>query len=229
MAVRTKVEPFDLDYTVLANETFSVEAQQAYFAQEAGALIEQVKAQNAKVLGRVPKHTIAVDGREGAPLSSVKIPGGVVIVEFELMFEAIKWIGEMLEEYSPFKTGQYQRSHVLIADNVAVEPGAVPPIAEKYEWVNTQPYARKIEKGLSPQRPEGVYQAVAKLAAESSKFGNVARIRFGYVTPLFGAIDKWASSPAGAAWAAQKSRRRPSLHGEWLRRQPAVIVTMPGK
>jgi hypothetical protein len=229
MAVRTKVESLNLNYDLITKEMLSPEAQRQVFVERATALVNEVKQQNAKVLGRVPAHTISVDGREGAPIASVKIPGGVVFVEFELVFEAISWIGEMLEKHSPYKSGRYQRSHVLLADGVAVDEGAVPPIADRFVWVNVQPYARKIEKGLSSQAPTGVYQAVATMAASSSKFGNVARIKFGYETPLFGDIDKWASSPAGAAWGAARSRRRKDLQGEWLRRQPAIIITMPGK
>lgn len=203
----------------------SPEAQSQIFAEFAGQVIDDAKQQNQKVLGKVPPYTVAVDGRLGAPLSSVKV-GGQVFVEFELVFEAITWIGDMLRKFSPVKTGRYQASHVLLADNVAVDEGAVPPLAETYSFVNVQPYARKIETGKQKPRPDGVYQAVATLAKASSKFGNVAKIRFSYITPQFGAIDTWASSPAGAAWAQQKSRRRKELHGEWLRRQPAIIVTL---
>jgi hypothetical protein len=51
-------------------------------------------------------------------------------------------------------------------------------MASRYEFVSTVPYARKIERGLSPQAPDGVYQVVAVLAQK--RFGNVARIRFSY-------------------------------------------------
>jgi hypothetical protein len=58
--------------------------------------------------------------------------------------------------------GLYKRSHVLIADGVAVDDGKIPPLAKTSDVrFNIQPYARKIERGLSPQRPDGVYQAVA--------------------------------------------------------------------
>lgn len=229
MPVKTSVQSVNLDYALIANETFSFDAQKADFVQRASHIIEETKVQNARVLGRVPSHTIAVDGREGASLSAVKIPGGVVVVEFELVFEAISWIRDMLEQHSPVKSGRYRDSHVLLADGNAVPPGAVPPIAERYTFVSTVPYARKIERGLSSKAPKGVYQVVATMASASSKFGNVARIKFGYETPLFGAINTWANSPSGAAWAQLKSRRRKDLHGEWLRRQPAIIVTMSGK
>jgi hypothetical protein len=229
MPVKTKVESINIDYSLITSETFSVGAQRKEFASRATEIIDQVKSQNAKVLGRVPTHTISVDGREGAPISTVRIPGGVVFVEFELAFEAITWIGEMLRQHSPVKSGEYRQSHVLLADGVAVAPGAVPPIADKYVWVNVTPYARKIERGLSSKAPTGVYQAIATLAASKQKFGNIARIKFGYETPMFGAIDKWAGSSSGSALAKSKSGRRKELHGEWLRRQPAIIITMPGK
>lgn len=200
--------------------------QRQMFAERAAEIIEEAKAQNARVLGRVPAHTVSVDGREDAPLAGVRIPGGVVFVEFEIVFEAITWIGEMLKKHSPVKSGRYRDSHVLIADGVAVEEGAIPPVAERFVWVNVTPYSRKIERGLSSQAPDGVYQAVATFAASTKKFGNVARIRFGYETPLFGGIDKWASSSSAARLAQNRRGGRKDRHGEWLRRQPAIIITM---
>lgn len=225
MALTSRVDPLNLDYNLILDDTLSDKAISQAFAEAAGQIIEDAKAQNQSVLGKVPPYTVAVDGRIGAPLDSVR-PDGQVFVEFELVFEAIEWIGEMLKQYSPYRSGRYQSSHVLLADNQAVDEGAVPPLAETYSWVNLQPYARKIERGLSSQRPDGVYQAVAKMASSTSKFGNVAKIKFGYITPQFGAIDQWASSAAGIAWARKKSRRRQELHGEWLRRQPAIIITL---
>jgi hypothetical protein len=223
MAVRVKISPINLDYKLVLDQTLSEQAQSQVLASYADQAIEDAKAKNARVLGKVPPYTVAVDGRIGASLSSVK-PNSTVFAEFELVIETLAWIGEMLRQYSPVRKGTYRDSHVLIADGTAVDDDKAPPIASEYDWVNLVPYARKIERGLSSQRPEGVYQSVAQLA--QAKFGNVARIKFGYVTPQFGAIDKWASSPAGIAWAQRKSRRRQELHPEWLRRQPAIIITL---
>jgi len=199
------------------------------FAEFASQVIEEGKAHNASVLGRVPPYTVSVDGRLGAPLESVK-PNGVVFVEYELVFEALQWIEDMLVQFSPVgkapkdrHPGLYKRSHVMIADGTAVEPDAVPPDAKRISFVNTQPYARKIERGFSSQAPDGVYQVVAKLA--SSKFSNVAKITFGYETPLFGGIEEWAASPSGRAWG-KKKRKGSKGTAEWLRRQPAIIVTL---
>ena len=222
MALRVKFTPINVSYEKMVSSLLSPQDQSRMFADFATQVIEDGKAQNARVLGRVPPYTVSVDGRLGAPLESVR-PGGVVFVEYELVFEALTWIGDMLEQFSPVKSGRYQKSHVMIADGVVVPDGSVPPVASRVTFANTQPYSRKIERGLSPQRPEGVYQAVAKLA--SSKFSNVAKIQFGYETPLFGAIDNWAASPAGISWG-KKKRKGAKGQAEWLRRQPAIIVTL---
>jgi hypothetical protein len=225
MAVRVKVTPFNLNFKYVAPKIFTKEAQTQLFAEFAQERIDDAKAQNARVLGSVPPYTVSVDGRLGAPLLSAKPNGIGVYVEFELVFEAVVFVGEMLERFSPVKSGRYQKSHVLIADGVVVEDGAPPPVARVYKYFNIQPYARRIERGWSSQAPDGVYQTVATLPEVKQKFGNVAKITFGYETPLFGAIDAWASSPAGVAWG-KKKRKGAKGQAEWLRRQPAVIITL---
>jgi len=160
-------------------------ARSAMLAEFAAEGIEDAKQQNKKALGRVPPYSVFVDNREGAPLTSVK-PDGVIRAEFELVFEALAWIMQQLQMHSPVLTGRYASTHELFADGVDVEnPNAAPP-AEEYVFLNIQPYARKIERGLSPQAPDGVYQAVATLAQR--RFGNVANIKFSYRTAIEGAI-----------------------------------------
>jgi hypothetical protein len=148
----------------------------AAFAAET---IEEAKTQNKQVLGVVPPYDVFVDGREGAPLASVK-PDGVIRAEFQLVNEALAWISTQLQLHSPVLTGRYAKSHELFADGVDTENPNIAPPAEEYVFMNIQPYARKIERGMSPQAPDGVYQAVATLAQR--RFGNVARITFSYRT-----------------------------------------------
>ena len=159
----------------------------AAFAAET---IEEAKQQNKQVLGVVPPYEVYVDGREGAPLASVK-PDGIIRAEFQLVNEALAWISTQLQIHSPVLTGRYAKSHELFADGVETEnPNAAPP-AEEYVFLNTQPYARKIEgdqdeAAIVPQAPDGVYQAVATLAQR--RFGNVAKITFSYRTAIGGEI-----------------------------------------
>jgi len=179
MALATRVQPIVRDLELLQKEDLGPKAQSAMLAAFAAEAIEEAKQQNKQVLGVVPPYDVYVDGREGAPLASVK-PDGVIRNEFELVNEALVWISTQLQMHSPVLTGRYAKSHELFADGVDTEnPNAAPP-AEEYVFINVQPYARKIERGRSSQAPDGVYQAVATLAQR--RFGNVARITFSYRT-----------------------------------------------
>ena len=196
MALSVRIQPISRELELFMKEDLGPKARSAMLAAFAAEAIAEAAQQNAKVLGRVPPYDVYVDGREGAPLTSVK-PEGTIRAEFQLVNEALAWIATQLQLHSPVLTGRYAKSHELFADGVDTEnPNAAPP-AEEYVFLNTQPYARKIEgyRGLggvvhrapsSPQAPDGVYQAVATLAQR--RFGNVAKITFSYRTAIGGDI-----------------------------------------
>lgn len=218
MAVRTKVEPINRDIDLVLSEELSPQGRSALFAEFAGRQIEEARQTNKRALGRVPPHTVSVDGREGAPLASVK-PDGVIIVEFEIVSEALAWINTQLQIHSPVKSGLFAKSHELFADGEHVPNPNNPPPAEEYVFLNVQPYARKIERGLSSQAPDGVYQAVATLA---QKFGNTAKISFSYRSAVgFAALSKWAGGTS-----LGRQIRNPARRADWLTRQPAIIVRL---
>lgn len=176
MALSTKIEPLDRDIQLILSETLSPQARSAALAKYAGEVIDEALVHNTRVLGHAPPYTVAVDGRVGAPLKSVQ-PEGVIAAEFEVVSNVLVWIDEQLQIHSPVKTGRYKKSHILFIDGVESGPLVVAGF-DSAEFVNSQPYARKIERGLSPQAPDGVYQAVAVLAQR--RFGNIARITFSY-------------------------------------------------
>jgi hypothetical protein len=152
----------------------------AAFAAES---IADAAQQNKQVFGTVPPYDVYVDGQEGAALTDVK-PNGVIRAEFHLVNEALEWIAEQLRTHSPVLTGRYSKSHELFADGTQADDPNAPPPADEYVFVNTQSYARKLERGKSSQAPDGVYQAVATLAQR--RFGNLAKITFSYRTVLGG-------------------------------------------
>lgn len=181
-----KLEPISRDISLFVNSLSPVEISKQ-FAVMAAEQIAQATADNTRALGFAPTFTTYVDGRANAPLESVR-PNGVIFTEYDLVFDALIYIANMLEQFSPVGTGNdqrpghpglYKRSHTLFADGVELDidsPTIQFTAAEEYVFINTQPYARKIERGLSQQAPDGVYQAVALLARK--KFGRVARITF---------------------------------------------------
>ena len=185
MALSVRIQPISRELELFMKEDLGPKARSAMLAAFAAETIAEAAQQNKRVLGRVPPYEVFVDGREGAPLTSVK-PDGVIRAEFQLVNEALAWISTQLQLHSPVKSGRYAKSHELFADGVDTEnPNAAPP-AEEYVFLNTQPYSRKIERGQSPQAPDGVYQAVATLAQR--RFGNVAKITFSYRTAIGGDI-----------------------------------------
>ena len=190
------------------SNTLSPQARQKLAANAARDILAEAQQENRAALGMAPPYQTFVDGREGAPLESVNPDRGHIVFEFELIGETLAWIGEQLIIHSPVLTGAYQKSHILLADGVEINvDGTIPP-AENYVFVNTQPYARKIERGLSEQAADGVYEVVTELAKR--RFGNAALIRFTYISPT-----------GGAAEVGKKTRqmRKPAIM-----RQPAIRI-----
>jgi hypothetical protein len=193
MAVRARIDPIETDLAILFPDTFSLAAKNKAFAEFARRALAEAQDQNRQVFGAVPPHDTFVDGRKGAPLESVK-PDGVIVFQFELLTEAFEWIDDMLILHSPSKSGRYAKSHVFLADGREADPFRPPQGASEFVFINRQPYARKIERGQSPQAPEGVYDVVAILAQQ--RFGNMARIRFSYRTLISGSKARTDRQPA---------------------------------
>ncbi len=222
MAIKGRVETFDRDIELILSNDLSPKARSERLAEFARQELAAAEAKNSRALGYVPPHETFVDGRQGAPVETVKADG-TVIFEFSLIETALAVIAEMLIIASPVLTGQFRSSIALFADGDEVEPGKVPPNASEFVFLSTVPYARKIERGLSQQAPDGVFQVVANLA--SRRFGNIARVRFGYRSLPSGAIGNWAQTNSAAALAQRVRGGNPASRMDWLTRQPAVIVT----
>lgn len=230
MSVRVRVDPIDRDIQILLADTLSPQARSKMVADLARQQLAEAEEINRAALGRVPQHETFVDRRATEDLESVNPDHGEIVFEFDILLDLFSWIANELEKHSPVGQGPdarpghpglYKASHAFFADGELIEPGANVPEADRYVFVNVQPYSRKIERGLSRQAPDGVYQVVATLA--SRRFGNVATIRFGYEVPLGGAINAWAQTTK----LVRKGRAmKPADRAEWLRRQPAIVITV---
>ncbi|MBN8958579.1 MAG: hypothetical protein J0H17_18740 [Rhizobiales bacterium] len=215
--ITTTVEPLNLTIAEIINEDLSPAAQSRMLADAARGHLKEAQEINRHALGEVPEHVTYVDGAEGAALEQVR-PQGTIVFEFDIVLEAFAWVDQMLREHSPVRSGRYQRSHLFFADDEEADPRNPPPGAERFVFVNTQPYARKIERGLSPQAPNGVYEGVAAMA--SKRFGNVAKFYFTYEAPLTGAVLDWAHGRKLGSMPASKRRRQ--LHKDV--RNPAILI-----
>jgi hypothetical protein len=197
VTVRTKVDPIDRDIAVIISEELEPDARREKLVSFARGALAEAQEQNAKVLGSVPPHETFVDGARADAIESVK-PDGTIVFEFALLQDLFDWIRAQLEAHSPVLSGRYQKGHILLADGVQVPDGMPAPDASQWVFANIEPYARKIERGQSPQAPDGVYEAVAVMAAK--KFGNLARIRFTFRTLAGDAKDPETRQPAIVIW-----------------------------
>lgn len=209
--ITARIEPIDRDIAVIVSEDLSDEARSAFLAEYAEEQIAAVRADNAQAIGQVPDYETIVDGRRGAPPAAVQ-PDGVVVAEYDLLLEVFAWIGMQLVAHSPRLSGRYVSSHAFFADGVEIASTGAVPDAYEYVFVNLQPYARKIERGLSSQAPDGVYQAVAAVAAR--RFGNIATIGFNYRAVISGRARRPSARGSARALAENRSEVR----------QPAIVV-----
>ena len=230
-----RISVFSREIDLIVSKHLSVEARQKRVADAARKILGEAQAINRRILGVVPPHKQFVDGREGVPLENVNTDRGVIVFKFELIGETLRWIGEQLVIHSPIGTapkdphpGLYARSHILLAGGVEVDvdAGEMIPQASEYRFVSLVPYARKIERGLSDQAADGVYEVVAALARR--RFGNVAGIKFAFTEIVGGGGGKgsmlmnWAERNASqVVGSASKQRQQLSKNV----RQPSIIVT----
>jgi hypothetical protein len=213
-----RIGNFRQDVQAFVNENLSPRARQLLMAEKAREVLSKAKADNKQAVGREVPYDQFVDGREGAPLESINPKGGVIAFRFHLIGDVLKYIGEQLEMHSPVLTGRYKRSHILLADGVEVDPDAEFPPAETYAFVNTTPYARKIERGLSKQAADGVYEVVADLARR--RYGNMATIKFTYRSVILPYVALGGKRGGRAASAAQRSAHSMETGS----RVPAIVV-----
>jgi hypothetical protein len=170
------------DISVFLNEALSPQAQSRAFAAFAREKLREGEEQNRQKLGQTPSHTTTVDGVKEAPLETVR-PNGIIVFEFDLVFDLLGWIAGQLAIHSPIRTGEFLRSHALFADGTEVADPAKPPPAQEYVFLSLDKpgKVRSLERGHSRQAPNGVYEVVAELAQR--RFGNQASVRFAYHAP----------------------------------------------
>ncbi|GJE32714.1 hypothetical protein [Methylobacterium oxalidis] len=222
MATRTsvRVDPVARDITLMLDDTLSPDAQAALLAGAAREALGDAQDMNRQALGYVPEHETFVDGARRDDLTKLT-PRSTILFEFKLLTDIVEWIDEQLIIHSPVRTERFARSHVWFADDVEMDP-LNPPPAEQYVVLNAQPYARKIERGLSSQAPAGVYEGVATLAKR--RFGNVAYVGFSYRSFPGGAIGKWAQTASAEKLSRNVRGGRVGARQDWLTRQPAILI-----
>jgi hypothetical protein len=192
------VNPFGADRILALTQQIQVTSKQAII-DTTRRLTEENQANIRSLTGATASYLRLVDGSSVKPLEQVR-PDGMTVTRFDLLNHVVDECYRALVAASPFgpeKGGHYRDDHWLFVNGVRHDPDVAGALligpGDKVVIVNVRPYARKIEggaksrfrarltdrrPGLSVQAPNGVYEITAR--ALQSRFGNIARIRFGY-------------------------------------------------
>lgn len=155
-------------------------------------------------------------------LSHVESLSDVIVFNFGINGGIANFIFDALTANSPVRSGRYLHSHVVFADGVLVEDIANIPDEStigEYLFVNTLPYARKIEQGESPMAPNGVYEIVANQAQE--RYGGACIVEFIDYVGTYGVMAEATNASYG--------RRTRQHMNKAENRFPAIRVTFPNK
>lgn len=179
MALSVRVDSIAKDIDIIIRQELGPEARSKVIANFARQELRKGQDQNQKVLGRVPPHKTFVDGAQSQSEDRVKPDGGQIVYEFELVTNGLAWIDQQLRIHAPKDSGRFERGFVFFADGAQADPDDPPP-AKTYTYTNREPYTRKIERGLSPQAPDGVFEAVAAMARQ--RYGNLMKVQYGFAS-----------------------------------------------
>lgn len=188
MAVKVKIEPISREIDLLLDASLSPAARSQAVAAFARSELSGTLAANRKVLGSETPYQQFVDGRRGAALETVNPDRGVIVFEFELIQDVVRWVRDELIRRSPVGppggAGSYRESHRLFADGIEIDPyGPLPPATE-YSFTNPVPYSREIEVGKTKSGRQFTlnvanYRPYDRVSFDAAKrFSNIAKIAY---------------------------------------------------
>lgn len=175
--------------------TITVDWPKATEANARALLVKTAREGNARIVaeqtareGVPPDVTVYANTPANPNIDSVKLPGPIVF-KYDYRREIVAVGLEELIKASPRDKGDYIAGHTVFVNGSPVDvlPADIDPQAEI--WIaNAVPYARRIEIGKTKsgrdfviQVPNRIYERIAKTVL-ARRYGNSARITFGYVT-----------------------------------------------
>ncbi len=234
MPLDIKIKPVSQSFQVLVDELLSPKAQSAKIADFARRQIRAADEINRRVFGAVPPKKVTVNGREDEALSNIPLPSGIIIAEYRVVDDVLAWIAKTLHDRSPVQEGDYRDGHIMLADDAPADPYN-PPLATQFTFLNLEPYSRKIEIGKTKSGRDFVVQVPNRIYIRTgddakAKFGNVAKIRTGFITPT-GAYrlkqDQASRSFTRGIRRVSARQRTDRLAGSVVT-VPAIFITIGG-
>lgn len=189
------------------------------------------RAQNLAALGYPLPESLSTDGVANKPPEEMRIGGASTLTFGQPAARIIPFTLELLERVSPRGRSnskpdeeRYYRNHAVFIDGQRLEaPYLMPLDWTRMVFVNLRPYDRKIERGLSKQRPNGVYEALV-LPEVQKEFGDLYYVSFNYEGGLVAAYGKRSTRGTYVNRAGQRKSRRRKISDAARARKPAIIV-----
>ncbi|MCK1402027.1 hypothetical protein IVB45_17510 [Bradyrhizobium sp. 4] len=182
--IEAKVQPIRRELDVAIASWLGPEARADVLVENAREILSETDARNRDALGQDVPHRTIVDGLPTEALERVRADG-VIVRTYDVIPILLMEIGRLLWIHSPVKSGDYRRSHRLLADGdeiAEVREGwslpSLPAGTKEFMFAPIVPYARPIERGWSKKAPDGVYQVVGVMG--KAVFGKFAKISFAY-------------------------------------------------
>jgi hypothetical protein len=233
MAVKTRITSFANTAKILVDSTLSpkarIEKVRIYTQRE----ITKADEINRRALGAVPPKTITVNGRaDDESLSGITADRGIIIAEWRLVGDVLEWIMTTLRERSPVVSGDYRDGHIMLADGAEADPFH-PPMATSFTFLNTVPYARKIEIGKTESGHPFVVQVENKIYFRTyqdakARFGNIAKITTGFESSSYVLRQNQLSRSFTGGVKRISARQRPDRTAGAAVSVPAIYVTIGG-
>lgn len=205
----------DLQLATAHMDPAAIAGELAQFARD--SLAEAIREGEAS-----PRFERYVNGRLGAPESSV-VPPGPVLYEFQWWREIVEFGLQALMERSPVRSGLYKKSWFAMVGASVVSDLDTIPVDEKVILTNNQPYSRKINVGhMKMSVPPGVVEDVKRTIM--SRYGNMIECKATMITLPGGYILKGVFRK-GIRPNARTKLRKDTMAGAQMT-YPSLVLSM---
>lgn len=162
----------------------------ADFIQDITKQVFREALRDEQRVGNLTDPMIITDYVVGRPPDKVKPFGHITAQDKIDLAKVIEEIVQLLDYKSPFLTGRYRLSHIIMVNGVEYnwQSTRAPGIGQldEVQFVNVTPYAKRIEQGWSLQAPRGVYKVVQRYIER--KYGKLIYTKFTYRTLNLGGM-----------------------------------------
>lgn len=140
------IQAFRRELDVFLNEALSIEGRKEIFVGIAREAIQTFEADWRAALKADPTTEVFVDGRLGAPLTAVTIPGGFVSARVTPLGPVVDRAVELFDLFTKVVTGGFKAETVAFVNDVRTPIRAIDETAgDQIAITNLAPFARKGE------------------------------------------------------------------------------------